>query len=102
MTLPYPSYNDPFPSNEEVRSWDSLPEDERWRRQHRLMELRDAYYMEQRDAYYMEQRGGRDLVPGVDYGAGKARFDQDPEANGLAEWARRHLPLTPQDDQGQG
>jgi len=91
MSLPY---HDPFPSNEEVKSWNGVPADERIRRHDRLIELRNAYYM--------EQRGGRDLVPGVDYGAGKARFEQDPEANGLAAWARKHLPQAPQDGQGQG
>jgi hypothetical protein len=46
MTLPYPSYNDPFPSYDEVTSWYDLPEDEERRRRDRVIELRRAYYRE--------------------------------------------------------
>jgi len=79
--LPYPSYNDPFPSLEETHSWHDLPSDEIWRRIRRMEELREAYYL--------ELRGGRELVPGVDYSVEKIRFDSDHELNGMAEWARR-------------
>ena len=80
-SLPYPSYNDPFPSLEEVHSWYDLPDDEMWRRRRRMAELNRAYFL--------ELRGGRELVPGVDYSVEKIRFDSDHELNGMAEWARR-------------
>jgi len=77
--LPYPSYDDPFPSGEEVRSWQDLPDEEMRRRSKRLEELRTEYY----DKLYGP------LVPDVNYGAGKAQFDRNAELNGMVEWARR-------------
>lgn len=44
MSLPYPSYNNPFPGHEELASWEHLPVDEKERRQKRLAQLRTAYY----------------------------------------------------------
>ena len=92
MTIPYPSYNDPFPSGEEMDSWDLLPQEERRRRIDRLIELRNAYFE--------ELRGGRPLIPGVDVSATKPEFDADMEANGWNAYIKRRWPDA--GDQGEG